>query len=296
MNTKKIKLFEVGLRDGIQNEKTHFNMSDRLFILKKLIQAGVKNIEVGSFVSKKAVPSMKLSSSFIKKIRNEIKIPSSVTLSALVPNEFGYEKALENQLRHVAVMASATESFSQKNTNCSIKENLKRIEKIGKRATQDKVFIRGYLSMSFTCPDEGEVPPRKVFHLAQKLLDKGVQEIVLSDTIGGASPLQIQKVLNLCLKKIPLSRISLHCHNTQGLALPNILTAIWMGVYQFDSSVGGLGGCPYAKGTTGNIATSDLLFFLKKMNKETGINLQKLKSIRDYLKEVKKIKLSPCIF
>ncbi len=287
-----IKLLEVGLRDGIQNEKIHFSVSDRFFILKKLIDAGVKNIEIGSFVSSQAVPSMKLTSHLMKKVRDELKLSDSLMLSALIPNEIGYQKALEYGLKYVAVMASTTESFSQKNTNCTIKENLKRIQMVCQRARREKVFVRAYLSMSFGCPYEGEVLPSRVSHWAQKLIHTGVQEVVLSDTIGVASPLQIQKILNLCLKKIPLSQLSLHCHNTNGLALPNILTALNMGVHKFDSSIGGLGGCPYAKGATGNVATEDLVFFLKKMKEDTFIDIQKLISISQYLKKVKKVKLS----
>ena len=164
----------------------------------------------------------------------------------MAPNERGFDAAFGHGLKSMAVMTSATESFSQKNINCSIKDGLERIKKICKKARRCRVRIRGYLSMAFICPYEGRVPVKKVLDIAERMMNAGVEEIALSDTVGGAVPLQISSMMDKISSKIPLSKISLHCHNTRGMALPNILTALNAGVRSFDSSIGGLGGCPYA--------------------------------------------------
>ena len=294
--SKKIKILEVGLRDGIQNERIHFTVNDRFYLLKKLISAGLQHIEIGSFVSPKAMPSMSLTSALMKKINRNLELPKNVKLSVLVPNERGFNIAFEHGLKSMAVMASATESFSKKNINCSIKESLDRIKIICKKAIHHRVRIRGYLSMAFVCPYEGVVSVKKVLNIAEQMMDIGVEEIALSDTVGGAVPLQISSMIEKISKKIPLSRINLHCHNTRGMALPNILMALNAGVRGFDSSVGGLGGCPYAPGSAGNVSTEDLVFLLQGMKQKTSTDLKKLTSISRWLKIKKKVCLSSYIF
>ncbi|MDE0151732.1 MAG: hydroxymethylglutaryl-CoA lyase [Bdellovibrionales bacterium] len=288
----KIKILEVGLRDGIQNENVHFTVSDRFYILKKLISAGLQHIEVGSFVSPKVMPSMGLTPSLMKKINRSLTISKNVELSALVPNERGFDMAFDHGLKSMAVMTSATESFSKKNINCSIEESLERIKLICKKARRFRVRIRGYLSMAFVCPYEGVVSVRKVLNIAEKMKSAGVKEIALSDTVGGATPLQVSSMIEKISKKIPLSHISLHCHNTRGMALPNILTALNAGVQSFDSSIGGLGGCPYAPGSAGNVATEDLVVLLQGMKQKNSIDLKKLTQISHWLKTKKKVCLS----
>ena len=290
--SKEIKILEVGLRDGIQNEKINFSVKDRLYLLKKLVSAGLQHIEIGSFVSPKAMPSMSLTSALMKKIHSSLTLPKTIELSALVPNEKGFDMALDHGLTSMAVMTSATESFSRKNINCSISESLKRIHVICKKAVRRRVHIRGYLSMAFVCPYEGLVSLKKVLNLAEQMMDAGVKEIALSDTIGGATPLQISSMMDKISRKIPLSKISLHCHNTRGMALPNILTALNAGVRSFDSSIGGLGGCPYAPGSAGNTATEDLVVLLQGMKKKTSLDLKTLISISRWLKTKKKVCLS----
>ena len=290
--SKQIKILEVGLRDGIQNEKIHFTVNDRFYLLKKLISAGLQHIEIGSFVSPKAMPSMSLTPTFMKKIHRSLILPKNVELSALVPNERGFDNAFDQGLTSVAVMTSATESFSEKNINCSIKESLDRIRVICKKAIRNRVYIRGYLSMAFVCPYEGVVSSKKVLNIAEKMMDSGVKEIALSDTVGKATPLQVSSVIEKISKKIPLSRISLHCHNTRGMALPNILTALNMGVRSFDSSIGGLGGCPYAPGSAGNVATEDLVVLLQGMKHKLPTKLEKLIQIGHWLKTRKQVCLS----
>ena len=282
--SKKIKILEVGLRDGIQNEKIHFTVNDRFYLLKKLISAGLQHIEIGSFVSPKAIPSMSLTSALMKKIHRNLELSKNVELSALVPNERGFDTAIDHGLKSMAVMASATEAFSTKNINCSIKESLERINVICKKAFRHRVHIRGYLSMAFVCPYEGVVSVKKVLNIAEKMMDMGVKEVALSDTVGGAVPWQISSMIDKISNKIPLSQISLHCHNTRRMALPNILTALNAGVYSFDSSIGGLGGCPYAPGSAGNVSTEDLVVLLKGMKKKIPIDLKKLTPISRWLK------------
>ena len=293
--SKQIKILEVGLRDGIQNEKIKFNINNRFYILKKLISAGVQHIEIGSFVSPKAMPSMSLTPALMKNIHRNLTLPKNVELSALVPNEKGFDIAFDHGLTNLAVMTSATESFSKKNINCSIKKSLDRIRTICKKANRHHVCIRGYLSMAFVCPYEGAVSSKKVLSIAEKMISAGVKEIALSDTVGGATPLQVSSVIEKISKKIPLSKISLHCHNTRGMALPNILTALNMGVRSFDSSIGGLGGCPYAPGSAGNVATEDLVALLQDMNYKLPIKLEKLVQISHWLKTKKKVCLSSYI-
>ena len=290
--SKKIKILEVGLRDGIQNEKISFSVQDRFYLLKKLISSGIQYIEIGSFVSPKAMPSMSLTPALMKKINRSLILPKNVELSALAPNERGFDTAFDHGLKSMAVMTSATESFSKKNTNCSIQESLDRIRVICKKASRLRVRIRGYLSMAFVCPCEGEVPLKKVLSIAEQMADAGVQEIVLSDTIGGAGPLKIRLMIEKISKKISLSKVSLHCHNTRGMALPNILTALNAGVRSFDSSIGGMGGCPYAPGSAGNIATEDLVVLLQEMKQTPSIDLKKLIQISRWLKTKKKVCLS----
>ena len=289
---KKIKIYEVGLRDGIQNETLSFSVKDRLYMLKKMISAGLTHIEVGSFVSPKRIPQMKLSSVFVQKINQTMKIPKKVELSALVPNEYGFNQALELGLNHIAVMASATETFSQKNTHCSIKENLKRVQKICKQARRHKITVRAYLSMAFYCPYEGPVRPFKSTQIAEKLMNEGIQELTLSDTIGAASPKQVESLIKVVQSKIPLFKLGLHCHNTRGMALPNILKGWQMGIRSLDSSIGGLGGCPYAQGSSGNVATEDLMVLLNGMKINPGVNIPRLIQLSSWLTQKKKVQLA----
>lgn len=288
---KSIQVLEVGLRDGIQNEKTHFSVKDRFFILKKLISSGVRRIEIGAFVSPYAVPPMKLTSSLVKKINKEYCIPKEVELFALVPNEYGLQMALDHGIKNISIISSVTESFSQKNTSCSIKENLRNIKNICTLARKHHLKVRGYLSMAFGCSFEGSVKLGKVIEISKQIMEHDLTELVLSDTIGVASPLQVRTLLSKISKHIPLSKVGLHFHNTRGLAPLNIFEGLNMGVQKFDSSIGGLGGCPYAKGSSGNIATEDMIVLMEGMNIKTKIDVAKLVKISQWIKKNKKIPL-----
>lgn len=272
---KSVRIVEVGLRDGLQNESTVLTIEQRIQLLQKLIQAGAKYFEIGAFVSPKWVPQMACTSDLVDiyqvKLRSK-KLFSSV----LVPNEQGMQEAISKNLQEVAIFASSTETFSQKNINCSIDESFERFVPIMKLAKKHKIKVRGYLSVCFGCPFEGEVSEKKVVQLAKKLIDLGCYEVSIGDTIGVAHPGQVHSLFSKLKKAIPLKKLAGHFHDTRGQALANIFAAYQLGLRTFDSSIGGLGGCPYAKGATGNVATEDVVYMFQGMGVSTGLNLEKL--------------------
>ena len=276
MATQKVKIVEVGLRDGLQNESTQLSVEQRFGLLQKLIDAGVRTFEVGAFVSPKWVPQMACTSELtrivLKKYADQKKYQSSV----LVPNVQGLQEALHSGIKEVAIFASASESFSQKNINCSIDESFERFKAIIPIAKRNKIKVRGYLSVCFGCPFEGAVSEKQVIRLAKKLIDLGCYEVSIGDTIGVADVGQVESLIKKLKKVIPITKIAGHFHDTRGQALVNILAAYKHGVRVFDSSLGGLGGCPYAKGATGNVATEDVAYMFQNMNIKTNLNLAKL--------------------
>jgi hydroxymethylglutaryl-CoA lyase len=276
----KISIVEVGPRDGLQNEKTNLSIDDRVKLIKSLIEAGHSRLEAGSFVSPQKIPQMAASLEVFKKI-----LPNPVRLSALVPNERGMNDALAVGVKEVAVFTAASETFTQKNINCSIDESFERFKPVFALAKKNKIKVRGYLSTCFGCPYEGEVDPRKVVALAQRLLKMGSFEVSIGDTIGVADPLQTKKFLKLLKAKVPLSKVAMHFHDTRGTALANIFASIEAGIKVFDSSVGGLGGCPYAPGASGNVATEDVIYMLDGMGVKTGVDLKKLIAINKWVSE-----------
>lgn len=268
----KVKIVEVGPRDGLQNEKKIITLQDKLCLIDDLAAAGLKVIESGSFVSPKWVPQMADSADIFANLKRQ----SDVTYTALTPNLKGYEAAMAAMVNEVAVFGAASESFSQKNINCSIDESLKRFEPLLALAKQNDVPVRGYLSCVLGCPYEGEIAPAKVAEVAVKLLEMGCYEISLGDTIGVGTPLKTQKMLEAVLENVPVEKVAVHFHDTYGQALANILIALQMGVSVVDSAVAGLGGCPYAKGASGNVATEDVVYMLNGMGIQTGVDLPKL--------------------
>ncbi|GAC14206.1 hydroxymethylglutaryl-CoA lyase [Aliiglaciecola lipolytica] len=267
-----VKIVEVGPRDGLQNEKQLINIADKLRLIDELAQSGLTFIEAGSFVSPKWVPQMADSADIFRQL---IRHPE-VTYSALTPNLQGYANACLADADEVAIFGAASESFSQKNINCSISESLQRFEPVLEQAKKDKKPVRGYISCVLGCPYEGEVSPQKVAEVAKQLLDMGCYEISLGDTIGVGTPYKSQKMLETVQKVIPNNKIAVHFHDTYGQALANILVALQQGINIVDSAVAGLGGCPYAKGASGNVATEDVIFMLNGMGIETGVDLNKL--------------------
>ena len=274
-----VTLVEMGLRDGLQNEAKFLSVSQRLQIIEGLLLSGVKRLELGAFVKPEKVPQMKDSKKIIQRSFKKWGSRRLSGASALVPNLHGFEEALETPLKEIAVFTAASETFCQKNIDCSIRESLERFAPVIKLAEENKIRVRGYVSTGFGCPYEGKVAPKKVAELVHKLWDMGCFEISLGDTIGVASPWQVENVLNLVLKKTPVDKIAGHFHDTRGTALANITRSYEMGVRVFDSSIGGLGGCPYAPGSSGNVATEDVVYMFEKSGIKTHLDLKALQKL-----------------
>ncbi len=272
MTPKKIQIVEVGPRDGLQNEKEWVPTETKISLIEKLADAGLTKIEVTSFVSPKWVPQLKDA----HEVFTGIKQISSVSYPVLTPNMKGFERALEADAKEIAVFCAASETFSQKNTNCSIEESINRFKPVLDEAQKINIPVRGYISCVLGCPYQGGVPVEDVANLADKMTEMGCFQISLGDTIGAGTPLQAKRMVQKVSKKVPVSKLALHFHDTRGQALANIYACLELGVSVIDASVAGLGGCPYAKGATGNVATEDVVFMLNGMNIETGIDLNKL--------------------
>ena len=267
-----ISIYEVGLRDGLQNETIVIPTKEKIQLADMLARAGLKRIELTSFVSPRWIPQ--LADHF--EIAAKTPRHSDVRYAALVPNQRGLDGAIQAQLPEVAVFLSASESHSLKNINKSIKQALDVISPLVACARQEGMFVRGYISTVFGCPYEGFTDPYVVLDLIEQLANMGVSEISLGDTIGVANPTQVRKLLSQVEKVIPFDSIAMHMHDTRGTALANVLAALDMGVTTFDSAFGGLGGCPYAPGAAGNLATEDLVYMLESMGLKTGVDLQSI--------------------
>ncbi|WP_345845874.1 hydroxymethylglutaryl-CoA lyase [Shewanella algae] len=267
----KVSLFEVGPRDGLQNE-TSVSTQAKIALIETLADAGVKRIEAASFVSPKWVPQMADSGEVLRGISRR----AGVCYSALTPNLKGLELALDAGADEVAVFAAASEGFSQKNINCSIEESIARFEPLLSRAKEQGIRVRGYVSCVLGCPYDGEIAPAEVARVADILHQLGCYEISLGDTIGVGTPLKARKMVETVAERVPVERLALHFHDTYGQALANILACLETGVSVIDTSVAGLGGCPYAKGASGNLASEDLVYMLHGMGIDTGIDLNKL--------------------
>ncbi|AWA47915.1 MULTISPECIES: hydroxymethylglutaryl-CoA lyase [Acinetobacter] len=267
-----VKIVEVGPRDGLQNEKQALSIEQRLSFINDLIDAGLKSIEVGSCVSAKWVPQMAQSDELFKLLPQR----DELNLSLLTPNLKGFEAALAVGCKEVAVFTAASESFTRKNINCSIDESLERFSEIFQAAQANNVRVRGYVSCMVDCPYEGAIDPKQVVNVVKRLHDMGCYEISLGETIGTATPDRVQKVWQACLAELDSKILAGHFHNTYGMAIANIYQSLQQGIRVFDSSLAGLGGCPYAKGSSGNVATEDLYYLLSHIGYETGIHLEKL--------------------
>lgn len=275
----KISIVEMGLRDGLQNEAVFLTADQRFQLLKRLNGAGLKRIEVGAFVSPKWVPQMSDSGKLVKRALKAIHsrgLSSDLRISALVPNMTGFANAKASGIKEIAVFGAASETFSQKNINCSIAQSLQQFADVTAAARKKGIKTRAYLSTVFACPYEGKIAPQKVAKLVEKYLDLGIYEISLGDTIGVASPKQVRTLLQLLLKIAPTNKIAMHFHDTRGTAIANILASLDLGIKTFDASIGGLGGCPYAPGAAGNVATEDVVYMLNEMGCTTNIDLHKL--------------------
>lgn len=268
----KLLLTEVGPRDGLQNEKGVLPTEAKLAFIEALVEAGVTRLEAGSFVSPKWVPAMADTPEIFQRLKRR----PGVKYIALVPNLRGLEGALALQVTDIAVFTAASETFNKKNINMSIGESLAGIREVARIAKQNGMWIRGYVSTCFGCPYEGKVAPDKVAEVAGQLAEIGVDELSIGDTIGVATPNQVPEIVGRVAERTPLENIALHFHDTRGTALANVLAGLQAGVRHFDSSAGGLGGCPYAPGASGNLATEDLLYMLQGMGHDTGVDLEKI--------------------
>lgn len=267
-----VRLVEVGPRDGLQNEAQPISVADKVRLVDDLTDAGVSYIEVGSFVSPKWVPQMAGSAEVFASIRQQ----PGITYAALAPNLRGFEDALAAGVKEVAVFAAASEAFSQRNINCSISHSLQRFVPIMEAARQHGVRVRGYISCVLGCPYEGQVQAEQVAPIARELRDMGCYEVSLGDTIGTGTPGATRRLFEVVGAQVPRAELAGHFHDTYGQALANVYASLLEGINVFDSSVAGLGGCPYAKGASGNVASEDLLYMLQGLGIDTGIDLGRL--------------------
>ena len=276
-----VRIVEVGPRDGLQNEKQLIDIDTKVALIDCLANAGFTHIEAGSFVNPKWVPQMADSAAVFEKINRR----DNVSYAALTPNIKGFERAIEANANEVAIFASASESFSQKNINCSIAESLERFIPVMQAAKANNIRVRGYVSCVAGCPYEGDIPAAKVAEVAKALYNMGCYEISLGDTIGVGTPSLINTMINAVTESTPIEKIAVHFHDTYGQAIANSYAALQLGVSVIDSSIAGLGGCPYAEGASGNVATEDVLYLLKGLNIKTGINLSAAIAAGNYISE-----------
>ncbi|GGP66219.1 hydroxymethylglutaryl-CoA lyase [Shewanella saliphila] len=276
-----VSIFEVGARDGLQNE-VPVSTADKLILITQLAEAGIKRIEAGSFVLPKWVPQMADSNDILRQIKRK----PNVVYSALTPNLKGFELALAAGADEVAIFGAASESFSQKNINCSIDESIARFAPLIEAAQKHNIRVRGYVSCVLGCPYEGNIAVSEVARVSEILYQMGCYEISLGDTIGVGTPNKARQMVETVAKGVPVDKLALHFHDTYGQALANIFACLETGVSVFDASVAGLGGCPYAKGASGNLATEDLVYMLHGMGIDTGIDLTKLALAGDNISRV----------
>ena len=268
----KVTVVEVGPRDGLQNEATPLSVDDRVSLCERLLDAGLRVVEAGAFVSPKWVPQMAGSEEVLRRVRRR----PGAKLPVLVPNRQGYERALVAGAREIAVFTAASETFNRRNINATIDESFARFAEFVPAARGEGLWVRGYVSTAFGCPYEGRVDPARVAEVCSRLRAAGCDEISVGDTIGVGVPSQVTEMIGRLAAALPLSALAVHFHDTRGTALANVLAALQAGVTVVDSSAGGLGGCPYAPGASGNLASEDLLYMLHGMGIETGVDLPKV--------------------
>lgn len=280
---KKVKIIEVGPRDGLQNEKQSISISDKIKFIELLTHAGFDEIEAGAFVSPTWVPQMADS----HQIFSHLKDSTAQTLySALIPNMKGMESALKVGVKKIAVFTAVSETFNQKNINCSIAESFDRMTPVVQKAKENNILVRGYVSTAFICPYEGDIHPDAVVPVVQGLIDLGIQDISIGDTIGKATPQMVSHLLEELLKKWPQDYFAMHFHDTYQKALENVEESLKFEISHYDSSAAGIGGCPYAPGAKGNVSTNDLVAYLEKKGMETGIDRAKLEEASQFINKV----------
>lgn len=274
-----VRIVEVGARDGLQNEPAFVPTETKVALIEMLSDAGVRHIEAAAFVSPKWVPQMADGA----KVLHAVKRRDGVTYSALVPNIKGLESALEAGCNEIAVFAAASEAFSQKNINCSISQSIERFEPVIEKALENGIAVRGYVSCVLGCPFEGAIDPQQVASVALRLYRLGCHEISLGDTIGVGTPLKTRRMIEACVRDIPVSALAGHFHDTWGMAAANVYAALESGLSVFDGSVSGIGGCPYSPGATGNVATEDIVYLCEELGIRTGIDLPALVEAGEFI-------------
>ncbi|MBY5930433.1 hydroxymethylglutaryl-CoA lyase [Halomonas sp. DP8Y7-3] len=278
-----VRIVEVGPRDGLQNEPDPITTATKLELIERLAMAGHCHIEAASFVSPKWVPQMADHREVMRALMQEGAAQPGRRYSALTPNLKGLEAAIECGVQEVAVFGAASESFSQKNINCSIAESLERFAPVVERAKAEGIQVRGYVSCVLGCPYEGDIAPGQVAKLARALDDMGCYEVSLGDTIGTGTPLKARRMLEAVARDVPVTRLAAHFHDTYGQALANLVAVLEDGVQVIDSSVAGLGGCPYAKGASGNVATEDVVYLLEGLGIDCGVDLARIAAVGDWI-------------
>jgi len=277
----RVHIIEVGPRDGLQFESKSLSVVEKVELIEKLVDCGLSHIEAGSFVAPDKIPQLADSDLVFQQLTRQ----QDVTYSALVPNDKGMQRALKAGVTSIAVFSAASDTFCQKNIGCSIEQSMQRFEPVIATAKQNQIQVRGYLSCIVACPYEGFIKPDKVAALAQRLFDAGCDEISLGETIGVATPAQAAAVIERVCELIPIDKLAVHFHDTRGQALANILTSLQYGIYKVDAAVAGLGGCPYAPGASGNVASEDVVYMLQGMGIHTGIDLSKLVQVGQWISE-----------
>ena len=279
---KNVKIVEVGPRDGLQNESKIISTSDKVKFIELLSQSGLKEIEVTSFVHPERVPQLADGDDVVKALKPH----PAIRYSALVPNLRGLDRAIKSGIKRIAVFTAASEIFTKKNINMTIDESLQTFKPVVQEALKNKISVRGYVSTCFVCPYEGKIGKENVLSVASSLLELGVDEISLGDTTGAAVFLDVKETVNYVLSKIPKEKIALHFHDTYGNALANVKAGLELGITVYDSSSGGLGGCPYAPGASGNLATEDLLYMLNEMEIEAGVKIDKIAEASKFIQNI----------
>lgn len=275
--SKKIEIFEVGPRDGLQNESAWISYANRKWFMQALAQAGLKNMELGAFVKRERIPQMADTDRLYQDLsQRKFNLPKNTELWSLVPNMFGLNRAMKVKAKNIAVFTGASDVFVKKNIGMTVEGSLKEFNAVIAEAKRNKMKVRGYVSTAFGCPYTGKVLPSKVIRIVNRLLDMGVTQVSVGDTIGVATPKQIDLVMKPLIETWGPQKIAGHYHDTRGTSLVNAFRSYELGVRVFDSSAGGLGGCPYAPGATGNLATEDLVYLFENMGIKTGVNLKKL--------------------
>lgn len=278
----RVSIIEVGPRDGLQNESSFVPTKSKIELINALSQTGLQHIEVSSFVSSRYIPQLADGVD----VFHAIDKPTGVHFSALVPNESGMQKALAAGVKEIAIFTAASEQFNQRNINCSIADSIARFRPVMALAKAHKIHVRGYISCVLGCPYEGEISPKQVLDVARQLLDLGVDEFSFGDTIGVGTPKQTQALIKTVEPFLPLNDVAMHFHDTYGQAIANIFASLKCGITRFDSSVAGLGGCPYARGASGNVATEDVLYLMHGLGIETGIDIFKIVEAGDKICKV----------